>query len=82
VFANIYATRGTRLESATLNGKPADVISATERGLSVYEADVELPIDEPQTATLTLLEPRVDAPLQYLVQPLAKPETLTLEHAC
>jgi hypothetical protein len=82
VFANIYATRGTRLESATLNGKPADVISATERGLSVYEADVELPIDEPQTATLTLLEPRVEAPLQYLVQPLAKPETLTLEHAC
>jgi hypothetical protein len=43
---------------------------------------MELPIGQPQTLTLTLIEPRVDAPLQYLVQPLAKPETLTLEQAC
>jgi hypothetical protein len=82
VFANIYSARGSLLEKATLNGKPIKVVAATERGLAVYEADVELPIGAPQTVTLTINEPRSTLPLHYLIQPLVKPLKLSISGHC
>ena len=82
VFANIYATHGSTLESVLIDGKRSTVVPNVERGHPVYEADVELPIGKPQTVSLTIAEPRSTAPLQYLVQPLAKPLTLTAQLSC
>lgn len=82
VFANVYATRGSQLISSQLDGKTFAVGQGIERGLAVFEADVELPVGQPKTLTLTLSEPRTGGEFSYLVQPLAKPQTLVLQGGC
>ncbi len=82
VNASIYAARGAKLKLARLNILQADVHLATERGLAVYDLDIELPIGKPQVFQVTITEPLSKEPLRYLVQPQAKPLTLTAETKC
>lgn len=83
LLADIYATRGSVLNAVWINGEPSKaVVVATERGLPVYEADLELPIGEPQTFQVQVTEPVSKTGLSYLVQPLVNPLTLTTRLSC
>jgi hypothetical protein len=82
MITDIYAAKGSKFIAAWINGKPASVIGATERGMPVYEADLELPIGKAVTMRIEVTEPPSKEPLRYLVQPLAKPLTLTTQPTC
>jgi hypothetical protein len=83
LITDIYAARGSKLKSVALSGTTVkSIVQATEKGLPVYEADLELPIGKPVIMQVVVTEPPSKAPLRYFVQPLAKPLALTTSPSC
>ncbi|MFI1467799.1 DUF4012 domain-containing protein [Streptomyces wuyuanensis] len=74
LLVSYYATGGTRLAKATVDGRPAMLNQMVERGHPVYTVDMELPRGATRTLVLKLVErPSDRLPLllnQQLVQPL------------
>ncbi len=77
LLVTYYGTRGSRLRSVQLDGKPLTLATGTEQGLTTVTVDVELPAGATRTLTVTMTEPAADAPTQILEQPLARPMVLT-----
>ena len=82
MLVDFFVTDGSSLRAAWLDGKRVSVYASSERGRPVFEADVELPIQKPQTLRLELEEPESKAGVQYFVQPLATPMSITAEESC
>jgi hypothetical protein len=73
LLVSYYASRGATLTRATLDGRPALLNSATERGHPVFTLDMELPAQSARTLRLHLVErPSARAPV-VLRQPLVRP---------
>lgn len=72
-LVSYYATQGSRLLSATLDGVPVQMVSLRERGLPMLRLGVELPVGQPRTLTITLAEPYTGGELTVLEQPLVRP---------
>ena len=72
-LVSYYATAGSQLVSATLDGQPLDgVVSLQELGHPMYRVGVELPAGQSRTITLTLEEPTTGAEVTILRQPLVR----------
>ncbi|MEP6761335.1 MAG: DUF4012 domain-containing protein, partial [Sporichthyaceae bacterium] len=75
-FVQVYATAGSELVSATIDGKPLLVIPGRERGKSVFTYRALLLAGQSQHVVLNLDEPLSSGPLRVLAQPLVKPMTV------
>lgn len=75
VTVMIYGTRGARLVSATLDGKPlgSALNGAVEAGLPQWSTLLNLPSGQPRRIVLHLDEPTSAGPARVPVQPLARP---------
>ncbi|MBC2906875.1 DUF4012 domain-containing protein [Streptomyces cupreus] len=73
LLVSYYASSHARLTRATLDGRPVNVGSGTERGHAVFTVDVELPAQQSRTLKLHLLEPISDQTPVLLRQPLITP---------
>ena len=74
VGLSVYATRGAKLVSATLDGKPVPYLQpGQEAGLPVWLTYLDLPPQTTRTLTLTLDEPTATGIPRVLEQPLARP---------
>jgi hypothetical protein len=82
VVTSIYATKGSTLNAVWIDGRRSVVVASTERGLPVYDSDLELPVGTPRTVRLQLTEPRSKANLSYWVQPLFRPLSLSAGRTC
>jgi hypothetical protein len=78
----IYATRGAKLTSATLDGKPLQtnaaasgpyLEAATEAGIPLWTTFLELPPGQDRVITLHLTEPTAAGRARIPEQPLARP---------
>ena len=78
VNANYFATAGAKLNSATLDGKPATVVTGAERGHPTFQVDVEIPHGASRTVVFTLTEPNAQETPIILRQPLVRPLDLTV----
>ena len=78
VNANYFATEGAKLDSATLDGKPANVATGTERGHPTFQVDVEIPHGATRTVVLNLTEPSTPGSPIVWRQPLVRPLDLTV----
>ena len=78
VNANYFATAGAKLNSATLDGKPATVITGAERGHPTFQVDVEIPHGASRTVVFNLTEPNAQEAPIILRQPLVRPLDLTV----
>ena len=78
-----YGTNGAFLESATLDGKRAQIGRGTEQGHPVYFADVEMPRGRSRTLVLHFLEPAGTGAPTVLRQPLVRPVSVSVhDQAC
>ena len=75
-YVQVYATPGTELLGATVDGEPLEVIPGRERGKRVFTYRAVLLAGETQDVVLRLDEPRTSGPVLVLKQPLVKPMTL------
>jgi hypothetical protein len=83
LLVSYYATRGTLLVAATLDGAPTTVSPQRELGHPVYTLAVESPVARTRTLVLTLSEPAAAGPVTVLRQPLVRPlRVSTVETAC
>ncbi len=73
INANYFATDGAKLESATLDGAPATVITGAERGHPTFQIDVEIPHGATRTVVFNLTEPATPGTPIIVRQPLVKP---------
>lgn len=83
VNANYFATEGAKLDSATLDGKAATVVTGAERGHPTFQVDVEIPHGTTRTVVFNLTEPNTPGNPIILRQPLVRPLNLTVtDTAC
>ncbi|MCC9740255.1 DUF4012 domain-containing protein [Streptomyces sp. MNU89] len=78
LLVSYYASAGAMLSRATLDGRPALVNHATERGHPVFTLDLELPARSTRTLVLHLLEPPTGRAPVVLRQPLVRPLRATV----
>ncbi|MGW0770912.1 DUF4012 domain-containing protein [Streptomyces sp. NPDC002676] len=78
LLVSYFATAGTRLVGATLDGRPALAAPGIERGHPVYTLKIEVPAGKTRTVTLNLLEPVSDRTPTVLRQPLTRPLRVTV----
>lgn len=78
LLVSYFATAGTDLLGATLDGRRKLLSPGVERGHPVYTFDVEVPAGTSRTLTLRLLEPSADRPPTVLRQQLARPLLATV----
>ncbi len=71
---SVYATKGARLQSATLDGKDVtgELRADTEAGLPVWLTYLDLPPHQDRVLELHLLEPTAKGAPRVLEQPLAR----------
>ncbi|MEU9241333.1 DUF4012 domain-containing protein [Streptomyces sp. NPDC048385] len=79
LLVSYYAGVGADLVGATLDGRPALLAPATERGHSVFTLDLELPAGARRTLVLHLREPHADGRPVLLRQPLVTPLRATVK---
>ena len=74
-LATVYATDGTRLVRATLDGEDVtdQVLSGREQGHPLFSLDVEIPPQKSITWQLSLSEPQVAGRVRTFAQPLVRP---------
>ena len=75
-YVQVYATSGSELVSATIDGEPLLVIPGRERGKSVFTYRAVLRAGQTQQVVLNLDEPVSSGRVRVLVQPLVKPMTV------
>ena len=75
-YVQVYATNGSELVSATIDGKPLLVIPGRERGKSVFTYRAVLRAGQSQQVVLNLDEPVSRGRIRVLAQPLVKPMTV------
>jgi hypothetical protein len=78
-FVQVYATAGSELVSATIDGKPLQVIPGRERGKAVFTYRAVLLAGQTQNVVLNLDEPVSPGPVRILAQPLVKPMTVVAD---
>ncbi|WP_351233378.1 DUF4012 domain-containing protein [Streptomyces sp. NPDC002133] len=78
LLVSYYATEGAQLDKATLDGRPALLNHAVERGHPVYTVDLELPAGATRNFVLHLLEPHSERPPSLLRQSLVRPLQATV----
>ncbi|MGI8678589.1 MAG: DUF4012 domain-containing protein [Jatrophihabitans sp.] len=81
LLVGYFASNGSHLTSAELNGAPTTSQIGAERGHPVYTMELALPRASTQTLVLHLTEPSSGAQPVVLRQPLVRPLTVTLEDA-
>lgn len=81
-WLSVYLGPRATLLSATLDGKPVQLESGTERGLSVYSLFVKTDRAKTSELVLRLRQPaEPDQPLVYRQQPLVRDDELTVRRA-
>ncbi|MFC4471067.1 DUF4012 domain-containing protein [Streptomyces xiangluensis] len=78
LLVSYFASGGTSLTKATLDGRPTQLNQAAERGHPVYTLDLELPARTTRTLVLHLLERATDRAPTVLRQPLVRPLRATV----
>ncbi|MFE9643723.1 DUF4012 domain-containing protein [Streptomyces sp. NPDC006365] len=78
LLVSYFASEQAQLIKATLDGRPAQLHPATERGHPVYTLDLEHPAGSTRTLVLRLREPRSDLAPTVLRQPLVRPLRATV----
>ncbi len=78
LLVSYYATTGTGLVSAALDGRTALVNTTTERGHPVFNLDVEIPRQSARSLELHLVEPPSTQPPLMLRQRLVRPFRATV----
>ena len=81
-IAYFFAADGAALTDWSVNGKKVPVGIGIERGHSVFQFDLELPIGKPQTVQMDISEPSSSRSLTVPIQPLAQPMQTTLSSGC
>lgn len=77
LIVSYYATAGSSFARVTVDGKPHTYLSSTENGLSVALLDVELKVGVPVHVTITTREPAQTSKPALVLQPLARPITVS-----
>lgn len=78
LLVSYYASKGAKLATAALDGRPVLVNQAVERGRPVHTLDLELPTGVTRTLVLRLVESASDRPVSVLRQPLVRPLRVTV----
>ncbi|MFE7838661.1 DUF4012 domain-containing protein [Streptomyces sp. NPDC057474] len=78
LLVSYYASKGAKLATAALDGRPVLVNQAVERGHPVHTLDLELPAGVTRTLVLRLVESSSDRPVSLLRQPLVRPLRVTV----
>jgi hypothetical protein len=79
LLVTYYATRGARIRSITVDGRPVPFTRLTENGLPTATVDLELPRTATRALTVQLTEPAADGPVNVLRQPQVRPMSVNLE---
>jgi hypothetical protein len=78
---SVYASRGAKLDSATLDGRPITMKQQTDHGHAVFVTNVAIDRLSTRTLSLQLVEPRLAGPAIVPVQPLAQGQRLAIQAA-
>ncbi len=76
LLVSLYATKGARLTSVTVDGRPAGAAVETERGHPVYTVDVAIRAGATVAVAYHLGEPPAGGRAVVPVQPLVRPMTV------
>ncbi|WP_375499426.1 DUF4012 domain-containing protein [uncultured Jatrophihabitans sp.] len=82
LLVTYYASSGATVTSVQVDGRPVATSSGVEQGLPATTIDLELPVQQSRTVTVTLTEPVPQSSLTVLRQPLVKPLTTRISTAC
>jgi hypothetical protein len=77
----VYASAGSRLQSATLDDRPVTMKQRTEHGRPVFVTDVTINRLTTRTLSLQLVEPRLRGAAVVPEQPLAQPQRTEVQAA-
>lgn len=75
----VYAAQGARLTRSTLDGEPLSIHPGIDRSHPAFRYRPELSPGETSTAIFEFTEPVHPGPATTLVQPLARPQTTTMD---
>jgi hypothetical protein len=76
VLLSYYGTPGSRIDSVTVDGRPAVVMPSSERGLTVLTLPLELARGSRHSVTVTASEPARPDRTEILRQPAVNPVTV------
>ena len=77
MLLSYYGTPGSRIDSVTVDGRPAGVVLASEHGLTVLTLPLELARGSRHAVTVTATEPARANRTEILRQPAVHPVSVT-----
>ncbi|HEX8094470.1 DUF4012 domain-containing protein [Jatrophihabitans sp.] len=77
VLLSYYGTPGSRIDTVTVDGRPAVVMPASEHGLTVLTLPLELARGSRHSVTVTATEPARENRTEILRQPAVNPLSVT-----